>query len=127
MADPEQAKRVVEAMLLTALADGEVQGKEALFITKVVKSHPELAGVQGLGTIIPDLRARLGHSDLEAVTAEIASGITLAGYRELAFRCCAQVMGADANIEAEEATILDALQSAFGFTGEQVRALLAAK
>ncbi len=125
MADP-QARHVVEAMLVTALADGKVQGEEALAIKKILASEPMLVGLGDVAAIGKEIHERVGRLGLEETVREIAAGITDREHRELCFRCCAKVMGADSQIEMEEATVLYELQEAFGLSGDDVKRLLSA-
>jgi tellurite resistance protein len=124
MADLEQAKRVIELMVLTAWADGRVEGSEALAIHKLASTIPELRPVGPTGEITRTAKARLEEVGLEQAVREAAEAITDPHYRELAFQCCAKISGADGDYVPEEAAVLTQLQSLFGFGAEDVRRLL---
>src|SRR5438132_12880900 len=106
MADLEQARRIVELMVLTAWADGRVEGSEALAIHKLVIAVPELRAVGPTGEISRDTKARLGEIGLLEAVKEAAQAITDTKYRELAFQCCAKISAADGELVAEEAEVL---------------------
>ena len=55
MGDIEQARHIVELMVLTAWADGKVEGSEALTIHKLTISFPELREVGPTGEIMAPL------------------------------------------------------------------------
>src|SRR5712691_2851573 len=99
MADVEQARLVVELMVLTAWADGHVEGAEAIAIHKLATHFPELREVGPTGDISRAAKACLERQGLQACVREAAAGITDAHYRELAFQCCAKVSGADGEFE----------------------------
>ncbi|SRR6266852_1700159 len=124
MADLEQARRVVELMVLTAWADGRVEGSEALAIHKLASSIPELRPVGPTGEITRIAKARLEEVGVEQAVREAAEAITDPHYRELAFQCCAKISGADGDYVPEEAAVLTQLQSLFGFGPEDMRRLL---
>jgi tellurite resistance protein len=124
MADLEQARRIVELMVLTAWADGRVEGSEALAIHKLVSAIPELRPVGPTGDISRVTKQRLGEIGLQQAVKEAAQAITDPKYREIAFQCCAKISGADGDFVPEEAEVLAQLQSLFGFTAEDVERLL---
>lgn len=124
MIDSAQARRVVELMVLTAWADGHVEGTEALMIRKLAASHAELRDVGTTGDISRATRERLEQLGLEACVREAALALTDRKYRELAFQCCAKVMGADGAYLAEEDDVLSKLQQLFAFSDADVRRLL---
>src|SRR4051812_6811843 len=124
MPDLEQARRIVELMVLTAWADGRVEGSEALAIHKLVTAIPELSPIGPTGEISRVTKARLVEIGLMQAVKEAAQGITDPKYRELAFQCCAKVSGADGDFVLEEAEVLTELQTAFGFNASDVKRLL---
>ncbi len=124
MRDLEQAKNVVELMVLTALADGRVLGSEALAIHRLVGAFPELRTVGPTDEVSERARERHDRLGTEAAVREVAEGVRDPAYREIAFQCCAKVSGADGAFKPEEHAVLDALQQLFGYTAEDVERLL---
>ncbi len=123
--DRKQQRRIVELMVLTALADGTVEGSEALTIRELVQRHPALAGVGETAAISNAIRERSADIGLEACVREVAAGITDAAQRAVAFRCCVLVTSADSHVAGEEALVLALLQEALELTTDQVRRLIA--
>jgi len=124
MGDLEQARRIVELMVLTAWADGRVEGSEALTIHKLTFAYPELRDVGPTGEISARAKDRLGRVGMDRAVREAASGVTDPHYREIAFQCCAKVSGADGLFVPEESAVLTELQQLFGYPDEEVKKLL---
>ncbi|MCA1829581.1 MAG: tellurite resistance TerB family protein [Myxococcales bacterium] len=124
MHDVEQARRIVELMVLTAWADGRVDGVEALAIHKLTLAFPELRDVGPTGEISRKAKERLERVGIAAAVREAAKGITDPRYREIAFQCCGKVSGADGVFVAEENAVLTELQQLFGYDAEDVKRLL---
>jgi len=124
MADLEQARRIVELMVLTAWADGRVEGVEALAIHKLTLAFPQLRDVGPTGEISSVAKERLQRAGIAAAVREAAEAITDAKYREIAFQCCAKVSGADGIFMQEENAVLTELQKVFGYDNEDVKRLL---
>jgi tellurite resistance protein len=122
--DLEQARHVVELMVLTAWADGRVEGSEALTIHKLTVGMPELRDVGPTGEISARAKQRLQGMGMEKAVREAARAITDIRYRELAFQCCAKVSGADGLFVPEENAVLVELQKSFGFSEADVKRLL---
>lgn len=122
--DLAQAQQVVQLMVLTAWADGHVEGSEALTIHKLVASYPELREVGPTGDLSRLARERLQRLGMTAAIRESAGAITDPRYRELAFQCCAKVSGADGEYVPAEADVLSQLQELFGYSMDQVKRLL---
>jgi len=108
--DPAQARCVVEMMVLSAWADGQVEGSEALAIQRLVAGNPLLEGVGVVSEIARETRRWLLGEGMDACLAAAAAGLTDADYREVAFRCCARVMGADRLYPPEEESVLGRIQ-----------------
>jgi hypothetical protein len=125
MADLEQAKHVFEAVVLTALSDGETHASEARFIADLGHLHPEFGQVAGLDKLAQAVAVRLHADGLEACLVRVAAGLRDRRYQELSFQLCARVMKADGVTQGEEALVLGTLQEKFGFTPADVRRLLA--
>lgn len=123
-AEVDQARRIVELMVLTAWADGRVEASEAIAIHKLEASFPELRAVGPAGDLSSAAKARLQRSGLEAAVREVASGIVDERYRQIAFQCCARVCGADGRYVDEEAAVLRLLEQAFGFSPQDVERML---
>ena len=111
-------------MVLTAWADGHVEGSEALTIHKLVAAHPELREVGPTGDLSRTARERLLHLGMKQAVRESALALTDPRLRELAFQCCAKVSGADGEFVPAEAEMLTQLQELFGFSAAQVNRLL---
>jgi tellurite resistance protein len=124
MSDLDQARRIVELMVLTAWADGRVEGSEALAIHKLTVAVPELREVGPTGGISARAKARLERIGMDAALREAAAGITNRRYQEIAFQCCAKVSAADGLFVPEESAVLRELQQIFGFSDEDVKSLL---
>lgn len=124
MGDVEQAKHVIELMVLTAWADGHVEGTEALAIHKMIATIPALKDAGLSGDISKSTRQRMQQIGLEKCLEESTSGIHDPLYKELAFQCCARVMGADGDFAVAEAKVLGDLQAVFGLSPADVRRLL---
>jgi tellurite resistance protein len=124
MHDLEQARHVVELMVLTAWADGRVVGSEALTIHKLTVTIPELRDVGPTGEISGRAKERLERVGMDKAVREAAAGVTDPKYRELAFQCCAKVSGADGLFVPEENAVLTRLQQVFGYDSDDVKRLL---
>src|SRR3989442_15995515 len=93
--EPVQALRVVQLMVLSAWADGHVEGSEALAIQRQVAGNPMLEQVGVVSGIGRETRKGMGAEGMDACLAAAAADLKDADYRELAFKCCARGMGAD--------------------------------
>jgi uncharacterized membrane protein YebE (DUF533 family) len=109
--DLAQARRVVELMVLSAWADGHVEGSEALAIQRQVASNALLEGVGVVSEIGRETRQWLLADGMDACLAAAAAELKDRDYRELAFQCCARVMGADRSFPLEEESVLGRLQN----------------
>jgi uncharacterized tellurite resistance protein B-like protein len=74
--------------------------------------------------ISKQVRARITAAGLEAALREVAALVLRRPDRELAYQCCVRVMGADGDLQAEEASVLATLQQAFEFSPMDVKRLL---
>ena len=70
--DLDVAVRILELMILTAWADGKVEGSEALSIQQQVAAHPVLKQVRNMAGISKQVRARMAAAGLETVLREVA-------------------------------------------------------
>jgi hypothetical protein len=124
MIDVEQGRRCVQLMVLAAWADGHVEGTEAIAIQKLVQGLPELTGVGPISEIAREARQLLQEQGMETCLIGAASAIHDRPMQELAFQCCARVIGSDSRFAAEEADFLRKLQQLFGFGEDDLRRLL---
>jgi hypothetical protein len=124
MHDVEQARRVVELMVLAAWADGHVEGTEAIAIQRLVAGLPELEDVGPISDVARDARARLNASGMDACLTAATAALKDKIYQELAFQCCARVMGADSVFAREEEDFLRKLQQLLGLSVDDMRRLL---
>jgi uncharacterized membrane protein YebE (DUF533 family) len=124
MADAEQGRRCVQLMVLAAWADGHVEGTEAIAIQKLVQGLPDLAQAGPISEIAREARQLLQDQGMEACLIGAASAIRDRPMQELAFQCCARVIGADSNFAAEEEDFLRKLQQLFSFSEDDLRRLL---
>jgi Tellurite resistance protein TerB len=124
MSDVEQGRRCVQLMVLAAWADGHVEGTEAIAIQKLVQGLPELAGVGPISEIAREARQLLQDQGMEACLIGAASAIPDRSMKELAFQCCARVMGSDSVFASEEQDFLRKLQQLFSFSVDDIRRLL---
>jgi uncharacterized tellurite resistance protein B-like protein len=122
--DRNQAERVVELMVLAAWADGRVEGSEAIAIQRLVSTSGLLEHVGAIATISDATRARLRERGMEACLEEACAALKDVEYRELAFQCCARVMGADRAFPAEEESVLDRIQALIEIDGHAAERLL---
>ncbi len=124
MGDLEQSRRIVELMVLTAWADGRVEGVEALAIHKLTLAFPPLRDVGPTGEISRTAKERLQRVGIAEAVREAASGIVDEKFRDIAFQCCAKVAGADGLFVPEENEVLTELQQLFGYSPDDVKRLL---
>jgi Tellurite resistance protein TerB len=124
MSDVEEGRRCVELMVLAAWADGHVEGTEAIAIQKLVHGLPELAHVGPISEIAREARQRLQEKGMEACLIGATSAIRERPLQELAFQCCARVIGADSSLAAEEMEFLRKLQRLFAFGEDDMLRLL---
>jgi hypothetical protein len=61
---------------------------------------------------------------MEACLADACAALRDQQYRELAFQCCAKVMGADREFPIEEESVLRKLQDLLGFGDADAERLL---
>jgi uncharacterized tellurite resistance protein B-like protein len=113
--DRSEAEHVIALMVLSSWADGKVVGSEAFAIQRLAAANPLLAHVRTISEIAEDTRARLQEKGMEPCLAEACAALRDREYRELAFQCCAKVMGADRAFPVEEESMLRKLQDLLGF------------
>ena len=111
-------------MVLSAWADGQVEGSEALAIQRMVAGNPLLEGVGVVSEIGRETRKWLLAEGMDACLAAAAAGLKDADYRELAFKCCARVMGADRVFPLEEESVLGRVQQLLGLSDSDAGRLL---
>jgi uncharacterized membrane protein YebE (DUF533 family) len=124
MADVEQARRCVQLMVLAALADGHVEGTEAVAIQKLVTGLNELSCAGHISEIAREVRKELTEKGMDVCMAAAAAGLKDRAFKELAFQCCARVVGADSSFPAQEEDFLRKLQQVLGFDMDDLRRLL---
>jgi hypothetical protein len=124
MDDAAQARRVFEAVVLTALADGKQEYQEARFLADLAHLHPLLAQLDSPDEIALEVWRRVREKGADDCLEEVADGLRDRPYQELAFALCARVMGVDGETAGEEAMVLGTLQERFGFSNEDVRRLI---
>ena len=122
--DPVQALRVVQLMVLSAWADGHVEGSEALAIQRQVAGNPMLERVGVVSEIGRETRKWMLAEGMDACLAAAAADLKDADYRELAFKCCARVMGADRVFPLEEETVLGRVRQLLGLSDADAARLL---
>src|SRR3954449_4810848 len=110
----DEAERVIALMVVAAWADGRVEGSEAFAIQRLVSGNPLLAHARPISAIADETRERLREKGMDACLAEACAALTDRAYRELAFQCCAKVMGADRVFPVEEENMLKKLQALLG-------------
>jgi len=126
-ADRGEAEQVIALMVLASWADGKVEGSEALAIQRLVAANPLLLHGRSISQIAQETKARLREKGMDACLQEASAALRDRSYRELAFQCCAKVMGADRAFPTEEESVLRKLQAHLGFeTGEAERLLVLA-
>jgi|SRR5438105_5450256 len=120
----ESARRILELMFLTAWADGKLEGSEALAIHKLVAHEPLLREAGQTADVDRVTKRQMAERGLEACVREAAAAITHPVQRELAFRSCAKVSGADGAFVEQEGTVLRLLREAWDLSPEDVQRLL---
>src|SRR3954468_5357730 len=123
-ADRDEAERVIALKVLAAWADGKVEGSEAFAIQRLVSANPHLAPLRPISAIAEETRERLREKGMDACLAEACAALTDRAYRELAFQCCAKVMGADRVFPVEEENMLKKLQALLGLETAEAERLL---
>lgn len=111
-------------MVLAAWADGHVEGTEAVAIQKLVTGLHELGAAGHISEIAREVRQELSEKGMDACIAQAASGLHDRAFKELAFQCCARVVGADSSFPVQEEDFLRKLQQVLGFTEDDMRRLL---
>jgi uncharacterized tellurite resistance protein B-like protein len=124
MKDVKQAQRVVQLMVLAAWADGHVAGSEAIVIQKLVNGVPLLDGIGPIAELCRDTRAQMLDEGMDECMINAARALRDREYKELAFQCCARVVGADSEFAHEEEEFLTKLQQLFALNVEEMRKLL---
>jgi hypothetical protein len=124
MEDPRQARRVVQLMVLSAWADGVVQGSEAIAIQKMVSGIPLLRHVGPIAELCRETRTQMLDEGMDECLIGAAGALRDREYRELAFQCCARVMGADNVLQVEEEAVLKKLQQLLALSLDDMRRLL---
>ncbi len=122
MNDPQ---RIYELIILTAWADGRIEPAEALAVREIVASQPAFAALARRGDVTRTTKQKIDQIGLDAAVRETAAALTTRADQELAFRCCARVLDADKDMQAEEAEVLATLQELFAFSPADVKRLLA--
>ena len=113
--DRGEAEQVIVLMVLASWADGKVEGTEALAIQRLVAAHPLLLHARPISQIAEETKGRLREKGMDACLQEASAALPDRSYRELAFQCCAKVMGADRAFPVEEESVLRKLQDLLGF------------
>ena len=124
MVDVKQAQRVVQLMVLAAWADGRVAGSEAIVIQKMVNGLQLLEGLGPIAELCRDTRTQMVEDGLDECMISAARALRDREYKELAFQCCARVIGADSEFASEEEEFLRKLQQLFAINVEDMRRLL---
>jgi tellurite resistance protein len=122
--DRAEAERVIALMVLAAWADGRVEGSEAFAIQRLVSANPLLAHLRPISAIADETRERLREKGMDACLAEACAALGDRTYRELAFQCCAKVMGADRAFPLEEESVLKKLEALLGLESAEAERLL---
>jgi hypothetical protein len=120
----ESARRILELMFLTAWADGKFEGSEALAIHKLAAQEPLLREAGQAADVDRLVKQQLAERGLDACVQGAAAAITHPAQRELAFRSCAKVSGADGVFPEQEGKVLRILRETWGFSPEDVQRLL---
>jgi tellurite resistance protein len=122
--DRDEAERVIALMVLAAWADGRVEGSEALAIQRLVSANPLLAHLRPISAIADETQTRLREKGMDVCLEEACAALRDRIYRELAFQCCAKVMGADRVFPVEEESVLKKLQGLLGLESADAERLL---
>ena len=83
-----------------------------------------LDGVGVVSEIGREARRWMLADGMDACLAAAAADLKDRDYRELAFQCCARVMGADRSFPLEEESVLGRLQNLLGLTDAEASRLL---
>ena len=111
-------------MFLTAWADGKFEGSEALAIHRLTTHEPLLREAGHAADVDRLVKQRLAERGLEACVRDAAAAITHPAQRELAFRSCAKVSGADGAFAPQEGKVLRILREVWNLSAEDAERLL---
>jgi tellurite resistance protein len=125
--DLDQTRKVFQAAVLTALADGKPDLTEMKVLGDLIAVHPAFSTISDAQSLLVETWSQLRSDGMEACLRRIADGLLDRDQRELAFSLCARVMTADGSTAGEEAMVLGELQELFGFSPEDVKRLLSAR
>ena len=119
----ERNAALVEAMLLAAMADGQVSQLEMQTLLRRVLERPEFEGTrpEELNALVEDSARRLAAAkDLESVLASLRARLPDHKNRLLAFGLAAAVALADHRATRSELGLLKTFQAAFGISEDEV-------
>jgi tellurite resistance protein len=120
----DSPRRILELMFLTAWADGRFEGSEALAIHKLTAQEPLLREAGHAPDVDRVVKRQLAERGLDACVREAAAAITHPAQRELAFRSCAKVSGADGAFGEQEGKVLRILRETWNLSADDVERLL---
>lgn len=127
MADPkDEAQRIIHLMALCALADGDIDPREAEAIPRIAEEHG-LLRVLGEVHIEQAFLDRVDELGVPALVRELAAGLIAPRARQEAIACVGEVVVADEELNDRELVVIELLQKEFGITNESVRRLLVPK
>jgi hypothetical protein len=120
----ESARRILELMFLTAWADGKFEGSEALAIHRLTAQEPLLREAGQAADVDRIVKEQMAERGLEACVRDAGAAITHPAQRELAFRSCAKVSGADGAFVDQEGKVLRILREVWNLSSGDVERLL---
>ncbi|TVQ95297.1 MAG: hypothetical protein EA398_18045 [Deltaproteobacteria bacterium] len=122
-ADPaELQRRLIEAMILGAAADGRLDPRESAAMLDVIREQAEFAGIDGELATLSLSRAfeALVDEGFHVRLHALAASLPRYAHRALAFRCAVRVAMADGELHPDELSMLREMQRAFLLSDAEV-------
>jgi tellurite resistance protein len=124
-ATPEQ-KAYLEAMLLLAMADGELEDEELDDMAISCARHPKLneLGDRTIISVLNDSYRKMINQGNDKRIHEIAKALPFTEQRMDAIGLALSISMSDGTIEPEEIAILKQMQAIFGLSDEQIQQVM---
>jgi len=119
-----RTRSIYRLLVLTAWADGSIHPNEILVEHDILDELPELKALEDKRAMADDAKNALDSEGLDSAVAQIATLLTTREDQELAFACCVRMLEADGVIAPEEFRVLRILRRLWGFTQDEVNALI---
>lgn len=108
-------RRLIEAMVLGAAADGRLDSRESAAMMDIIREQAAFAGIQGETATEAFARAfeSLVDEGFHVRLHALAAALPRYAHRVLAFRCAVRVAMADGELHDQELSMLRQMQKAF--------------